>query len=230
MYNILLCDDEEDIIYALKIYLKNPEYKFFEANDGEEAVNLVKNEKIDLILLDIMMPKKDGIEAMREIRSFSNVPIILLTAKSESGDKVCGFNEGADDYVTKPFDPVEVQARVSATIRRYTSLGSKPQGSNVIKVGGIELYVDAKTCYVNGEEIDLTHSEMEILRTLMENPGVCFSPSDLYFQIWKEKVVGCEKTISVHICHLREKIEIDPANPRYLRNIWGQGYCIVRNQ
>lgn len=229
MYNILLCDDEADIIYALKIYLKNPEYTFYEANDGEEAVAIVKDVKIDLVLMDIMMPKMDGIEAMREIRSFSNVPIILLTAKSELVDKVCGFNEGADDYITKPFDPIDVQARVLATIRRYTFLGSKSQDTKVIKNGGIELYIDSRICYVNGEVVDLTHSEMEILRTLMENEGTCFSPSDLYSRIWKEKAVGCEKTISVHIRHLREKIEIDPANPRYLKNIWGQGYCIVRN-
>lgn len=230
MYNILLCDDEEDILYALKIYLRNPEYNFWEAPNGEDAVKIVRENKIDLVLLDIMMPKMDGMEAMQIIRSFCNVPIILLTAKSESVDKVNGFQGGADDYITKPFDPVDVCARVAAAIRRYTSFGSRPHSESVICIGGIELDVEAKTCFVNGEEVSLTHSEMEILKTLMENPGTCYSPSDLYFRIWKEKVTGCEKTISVHICHLREKIEIDPSNPRYLKNIWGQGYCIVGNQ
>lgn len=227
MYNILLCDDEEDILYTLKIYLQNPEYAFYEAHDGEEAVNIARKNNIDLFILDIMMPRKDGIEAMREIRTFCNAPIILLTAKSENEDKIFGFAEGADDYITKPFDSNDVKARAAAAIRRYTFFGSRPRNNDSMRIGSIELDVASRTCYVNGEIVSLTHSEMEILKTLMANPGVCFAPSDLYSRIWNEKAVGSEKTISVHIRHLREKVEIDPNNPRYLKNIWGRGYCIT---
>lgn len=227
MYQILLCDDEEDILYALKIYLKKSEYSFYEAHNGAEAVKIVKEEKIDLVLLDLMMPVMDGYKAMKEIRTFSNVPIILLTAKSEQIDKVAGFEEGADDYITKPFDPIDVQARVAAQIRRYTSFGSKPFENDVLVLGGIELNDRDKTCAINGEEIDLTYSEFEILKLLMKNPGKCFAPTDIYERIWNESIPGCERAVSVHIRHLREKIETDPANPRFLKTVWGQGYCIV---
>lgn len=227
MYQILLCDDEEDIIYALKIYLKKSEYIIFEAHNGEETIEILKKEKIDLLLLDLMMPVKDGLTAMKEIRAFSNVPIILLTAKSERLDQVTGFEEGADDYITKPFDPVDVQARVSAQLRRYTSLGSKPVSGDAITVGGIELDDSQKICLINGEEVALTFSEYEILKLLMKNPGKCFAPADIYEKVWNETVPGCERAVSVHIRHLREKIETDPANPRYLKTVWGQGYCVL---
>lgn len=224
MYQILLCDDEEDILYALKIYLKNPEYTFFEARNGEEAVAIIRENKIDLLLLDVMMPLMDGITALKTIREFSNIPVIMLTAKGESLDKVTGFEEGADDYITKPFDPLDVQARVGAQLRRYTQLGSKPISTSVHRVGGIELDDRQKKVYVNGDEVSLTFSEFEILKLLMQNTDKCFSPTEIYQHIWKENAVGSERTISVHIRHLREKIEIDPAKPRYITVVWGQGY------
>lgn len=228
MYHILLCDDEDDIRYALKIYLKNPEYVFHEAHDGAEAIEIVKKEKIDLLLLDIMMPRMDGIAAMKEIRAFSNIPIILLTAKGENEDKIEGFETGADDYITKPFEPFEVKARVSAQLRRFISLGSKAKSSSeMLKVGRIELDDISKTVFVNGEEVTLTFSEYEILKLLMKNVDKCFSPTEIYQHIWKENPMGSERTVSVHIRHLREKIEIDPAKPRLLQAVWGQGYRIV---
>lgn len=227
MYNILLCDDEEDIIYALKIYLRNPEYTFYEAKNGREAVELLKNNHMDLVLIDVMMPQMDGITAVKEIRTFSNVPVIFLTAKSESYDKVAGFEEGGDDYITKPFDPMDVKARVSAQIRRYTRLGSRQIKNNSLIIGGIVLDDSLKRVTVNGDEVSLTFSEYEILKLLMSNPQKCFSPSEIYSSIWKENAIGSERTISVHIRHLREKIEIDPANPRYITAVWGQGYRIL---
>lgn len=229
MYNILLCDDEEDILYALKIYLKNPDYSFYEARNGEEAVSIVKNNHIDLLLIDIMMPVMDGISAVKEIRKFSNIPVIFLTAKSESYDKIAGFDEGADDYITKPFDPVDVKARVSAQIRRYTVLGSKPREykEDILEIRGILLNDSKKQVLVNGEEVSLTFSEYEILKLLMSNPNTCFSPNEIYTKVWNESPVGSERAVAVHIRHLREKIEIDPAKPRYITAVWGQGYRIL---
>lgn len=228
MYNILICDDEEDILYALKIYLKNPEYCIFEAHNGAEAIEMIKQKRIDLLLLDIMMPVMDGISAMKTIREFSNIPIILLTAKGESLDKITGFEEGADDYITKPFEPFDVKARVSAQLRRFTMLGGKtPSAPQVHRVGGITMDDSQKTVFVNGEEISLTFSEYEILKLLMLHSGKCFSPSEIYQNIWKEHAIGSERTIAVHIRHLREKIEVDPANPRLLQAVWGQGYRLV---
>lgn len=227
MNKILICDDEDDIRYALKIYLKSDEYELIEAHDGKEATDMVRTGAIDLVLLDIMMPGVDGIEAMKEIRSFSNIPIILLTAKSESTDKVSGLEAGADDYITKPFDPADVRARVKAQLRRYTALGSRMASIHVIRIGGIEMDDSTKKAYVNGEEADLTFAEYEILKLLMNNPGMCFSPAEIYRTIWNEDAGGSERSIAVHIRHLREKIEVDPANPRYLQAVWGQGYRIV---
>lgn len=229
MYNILLCDDEEDILYALKIYLKNPDYSFFEARNGEEAIDIIKNNHIDVLLIDIMMPVMDGISAVGEIRKFSNIPVIFLTAKSESYDKIAGFDEGADDYITKPFNPVDVKARVSAQIRRYTVLGSKPRENkeDILEIKGILLNDTQKKVMVNGEEVSLTFSEYEILKLLMRNPNKCFSPNDIYTKIWNESPVGSERAVAVHIRHLREKIEIDPAKPRYITAVWGQGYRIL---
>jgi len=226
MYNILLCDDEDDILYALKIYLKDPNFTFYEARNGHEAIETVKENRIDLILLDIMMPQMDGLTAMQNIRQYSNVPIILLTAKSENIDKIAGLEEGADDYITKPFDPLEVRARVNAQLRRYTRLGGNTALGETLLVGGLELDDREKIVRLNGEEISFTNTEYEILKLLMNNKGKCFSPAEIYSQIWKENAIGSERTIAVHIRHIREKIEIDSANPRYLTAVWGQGYKI----
>ena len=226
MYNILICDDEEDIVFALKIYLKNPDYCFFEAHNGKEALDIIKEQHMDILLLDLMMPIMDGLTAMKEIRKVSNLPIIILTAKGESIDKIMGFDEGADDYITKPFDPIDVKNRVSAQIRRYTSLGSRPESESdsVIMMNGIVLDDSKKSVTVNGEEVSLTFSEFEILKLLISHPQKCFSPKEIYKEVWKENACGSERAIAVHIRHLREKIEIDPANPRYINAVWGQGY------
>ena len=226
MYNILICDDEKDIVNALKIYLKNSEYNFFCAYDGEEALRILKNEEIHLILLDIMMPKMDGITAMAKIRETSTVPIILLTAKSEDADKVLGLDLGADDYVTKPFQPLEVAARVRSQLRRYMQFGGGEAKAESLKIGNIELDDKAKEVTVDGEAVSLTPTEYDILKFLMQNPGRVFSPKELYKKIWNDIPYGSENTVAVHIRHLREKLEIDPAEPRYLKVVWGQGYKI----
>ena len=226
MYNVLLCDDEEDIIYALKIYLSNPERRFFEAHTGREALHLVQENSIDLILMDIMMPEMDGIAAMEAIRQFSNVPILLLTAKGEGADKVAGLESGADDYITKPFDPMEVEARVKSHLRRYTMLGGNGAPQHTMKNGGIELDDDRREVRLDGVEIKLTPTEYQILRLFMGHPGKVFSPSEIYKYVWKEEITGSEGTVAVHIRHLREKLEINPAEPRYLKVVWGQGYCM----
>ncbi|HIT59382.1 MAG TPA: response regulator transcription factor [Candidatus Faeciplasma pullistercoris] len=224
MYNILLCDDERDIVSALKIYLTNPEYSFFEAYNGEEALKILREEKVDLVLMDIMMPELDGINALSKIREFSNVPVIFLTAKSEYTDKVLGLNLGADDYVTKPFNPVELIARVKSQLRRYTLLGSAPKSIDSIRIDGIELLCESKKVTVDGEPVQLTPKEYEILKFLMMNPGICFSPSEIYRKVWGDVPIGVDNAIAVHIRHIREKIEIDPASPRYLKVAWGRGY------
>ena len=224
MYNILICDDEEDIVNALKIYLGNDSYNLFEASDGAQALGIVKNNDIHLVIMDVMMPKMDGMQAMVEIRKISNVPIILLTAKSEDLDKVLGLNVGADDYITKPFNPVEVLARVKSQLRRYMLLGAGNVRSDVIKIGGIELDDKEKTVTVDGDEVSLTPTEYDILKLLMQNPGQVFSPREIYKKIWNDTPIGSENTVAVHIRHLREKVEINPAEPRYLKVVWGQGY------
>ena len=228
MYRILLCDDEEDIIYALKIYLDNPEYEFLEAHTGREALKLVKENTLDLILLDVMMPEMDGITAMQEIRKGSNIPIILLTAKSEDLDKIVGLNSGADDYITKPFNPMEVAARVRSQLRRYTSLGGSSFQSHVFNNGGILMDDDKKEVTIDGEPVNLTHTEYEILKLFLQNPGKVYSPADIYQAVWQESAIGSEGTVAVHIRHLREKVEINPAEPRYLKVVWGQGYRMDR--
>lgn len=224
MYHILLCDDEEDILYALKIYLQNPEYQFFEAHNGREAVEIVKENLIDLVLMDIMMPEMDGMAALQEIRGFSNVPVIFLTAKGEDMDKIIGLSEGADDYITKPFQPLEVRARVKSQLRRYTTLGGSRARNHVLRFGGIEMDDEKKQVLLDGDEISLTPTEYQILKLLMENPGKVYSPSEIYSYVWKEDIAGSEGTVAVHIRHLREKLEIDPAQPRYIKVVWGQGY------
>ena len=229
MANILICDDEKDIVNALKIYLNDPDYVLFEAHNGQEAVDVVKENEIHLVLLDIMMPIMTGIEAMSQIRGFSNVPIILLTAKSEDADKVLGLNVGADDYITKPFSPLEVCARVKSQLRRYLSLGAGAKKSSVVlTIGGLELDYDARTVTLDGENISLTKKEFDILKLLMENPNRVFSPKEIYREVWREDPMGADNTVAVHIRHLREKTEIDPADPRYIKVVFGQGYKIQK--
>ncbi|MCR4730583.1 MAG: response regulator transcription factor [Saccharofermentans sp.] len=229
MANILICDDEKDIVNALKIYLNDPDYVLFEAHNGQEAVDAVKENEIHLVLLDIMMPIMNGIEAMSQIRGFSNVPIILLTAKSEDADKVLGLNVGADDYITKPFSPLEVCARVKSQLRRYLSLGAGAKKSSVVlTIGGLELDYDARTVTLDGENISLTKKEFDILKLLMENPNRVFSPKEIYREVWHEDPMGADNTVAVHIRHLREKTEIDPADPRYIKVVFGQGYKIQK--
>ena len=224
MYNILICDDEKDIVNALKIYLNDTNYQIFEAYTGKEALEITEKENIHLILLDIMMPEMDGITAMAKIREFSNVPIILLTAKSEDTDKVLGLNVGADDYVTKPFNPVELLARVKSQLRRYTQLGGANITPEVLMIGGIALNDKTKIVTVDGEKISLTPKEYDILKLFMDNPGRVMSPKEIYRQVWKETPFGTDNTVAVHIRHLREKIEINPTEPRYLKVVFGQGY------
>ena len=225
MYNILICDDQPDIVSALKIYLTPEGYQLFEAYNGTDAVNIVRENDIHLILLDVMMPGMDGITATAKIREFSNVPIILLTAKSETEDKVLGLNVGADDYITKPFAPVEVLARVRSQLRRYAQLGSRPEeNSGELTLGGISMDDRTKTVTVEGDPVALTPTEYAILQLLMKNPGKVFSTKVLYESVWQEAALGSEGAVAVHIRHLREKIEINPSEPRYLKVVWGQGY------
>ena len=225
MYNVLICDDQPEIVNALKIYLTPEGYGLFEAKDGAEALQIVKSRDIHLVLLDIMMPNMDGITATAKIREFSNVPILLLTAKSETEDKVLGLNVGADDYITKPFVPVEVLARVRSHLRRYDRLGAKPmEDSGTITIGGIVLDDRAKTVAVDGEDVSLTPIEYEILKLLMENPGKVYSTRSIYETVWQENPYGSENAVAVHIRHLREKIEINPSEPRYIKVVWGRGY------
>ena len=230
MYNILICDDDKDIVSALKIYLESEGYRTFEAYNGKEALAVLDREDVHLVLLDVMMPGMDGITALAKLRESSNVPVILLTAKSEDTDKVLGLNVGADDYVTKPFNPVELQARVRSQLRRYLQLGGGAVKEDVIQIGGIRLDDRSKTVTVDGEPVSLTPREYDILKLLMQNPGRVFHPRDLYRKVWNEEPFGAESTVAVHIRHLREKIEIDPAEPRYLRAVWGQGYKMERGK
>lgn len=224
MYNILICDDSKDIVNALKIYLAPEGYKLFEAYNGADAVKIARENDIHLILLDVMMPGMDGITATSKIREFSNAPIILLTAKSETEDKVLGLNVGADDYITKPFAPVEVLARVKSQLRRFSSLGSRTEDSDTLTLGGIVLNDRTKEVTVEGEPVNLTPTEYAILKLLMSSPGKVFSTKVLYESVWQEVALGSEGAVAVHIRHLREKIEINPSEPRYLKVMWGQGY------
>ena len=225
MYNILICDDQPDIVNALKIYLSPEGYTLYEAFNGNQALKIIRQQDIHLVLLDIMMPQLDGITTTAKIREFSNVPIILLTAKSETEDKVLGLNVGADDYITKPFVPVEVLARVRSQLRRYAQLGSRPEEtSGTITIGDIILDDRTKTVTVSGEPAALTPTEYSILKLLMSNPGKVYSTKDLYEAVWQEVALGSEGAVAVHIRHLREKIEINPSEPRYLKVVWGQGY------
>ncbi|MBR4034605.1 MAG: response regulator transcription factor [Clostridia bacterium] len=228
MYNILICDDEADIVSALKIYLASPDLNFFTASTGVEALRILDKEEIHLIILDIMMPVMDGMTAAVKIRETSNVPIIFLSAKSEDSDKILGLNIGADDYITKPFNPIEVSARVRSQLRRYFTLGGSNKTDDVITIGGLEIDNREKKFMLDGEEVALTPKEYDILKLLMSNPGKVFSPSEIYTLVWKESALTGDNTVAVHIRHLREKIEINPAEPRYLKVVWGQGYKIEK--
>ncbi|MCD8311218.1 MAG: response regulator transcription factor [Firmicutes bacterium] len=233
MYTILVCDDDKDIVNALKIYLEGDGYKVVPAYSGREAVDAVKKEQIDLALLDIMMPEMDGITATRAVREFENIPIILITAKSEDSDKVLGLNVGADDYITKPFSPMEVLARVRSQLRRYNTLGGRElnqskSDTDVYAFGGIELDDRTKTVKVDGEVVSLTPIEYSILLLFLKNPGRVFSTADIYARVWNEptgsSLYGGDGTVPVHIRHLREKLEITPERPRYIKAVWGHGY------
>lgn len=224
MYNILICDDEQDIVNALKIYLADPNYNILEAFTGVQALKVMEEQEVHLVIMDIMMPEMDGISAMVKIREHSNVPVILLTAKSEDTDKILGLNVGADDYITKPFNPVEVAARVRSQLRRYMQLGGGTIRTDIYTIGGIELDDREKLVKLDGEPVSLTPKEYDILKLLMSNPGRVYSPKDIYRQVWNDLPFGSENTVAVHIRHLREKLEINPAEPRYLKVVWGQGY------
>ncbi len=224
MYNIIVCDDEKDIVSALEIYLTAEGYHVFRAENGREALTLAQNEDVHLMLLDVMMPQMDGLETLTRLREFSNIPVILLTAKSEDSDKILGLNVGADDYVTKPFNPVEVLARVRSQLRRYLQLGAGLVRPASIVIGGIELDDSAKTVTVDGEPVALTPKEYDILRFLMTNAGAVFTPAEIYRRVWGDIPLNAAGAIAVHIRHLREKLEIDPAEPRYIKVVWGKGY------
>ena len=227
MYTILVCDDDRDIVSALDIYLTSEGYRTVKAYDGLEAVKAAEAQPVDLILMDIMMPGLDGIRATAKLREKFNVPIILLTARSEDSDKVLGLNIGADDYITKPFNPIEVIARVKSQLRRYTSLGGKSgtsENTQLLTNGSIALDDSAKSVTVDGDRVNLTPLEYNILLLLLKNPGRVFSTSQIYELVWNDPSLGSENTVAVHIRHLREKIEIDPANPRYIKVVWGLGY------
>lgn len=228
MNTVLVCDDEKDIVSALKIYLESEGYAVECAYDGAQALSLLESRDISLVLMDIMMPVMDGISAMVKIRERSNVPVILLTAKGEDTDKILGLNVGADDYITKPFNPLEVLARVRSQLRRYTMLGAAQIKQSCLTVGGISMDDSSKTVTVDGEPAALTPTEYDILKLLMENPGQVFHPRDIYKRVWKDEPYGAESTVAVHIRHLREKLEINPAEPRYIKAVWGQGYKMER--
>ena len=226
MHTILICDDEPDIASALRIYLTAEGYEVLTAKDGQEALAIMESRQVHLVLMDVMMPKLDGISATARLRERSNVPIILLTAKSEDTDKVLGLTVGADDYVTKPFNPVELLARVRSQLRRYTLLGAMEAASagERLVIGGVELDDERKQVWVDGEPVSLTPTEYSILKLMMAHPDKVFSSREIYRTVWNGAPLAAENTVAVHIRHLREKLEIDPAEPRYLQVVWGQGY------
>ena len=224
MYNILICDDEKDIVSALKIYLEAEGYRTYCAYNGREALAIIRAQEIHLVLMDIMMPEMDGISAMVKLREESNLPVILLTAKGEDTDKVLGLNVGADDYITKPFNPVEMLARVRSQLRRYLQLGGGQVRASTLVIGGICLDDNAKTVTVDGDPVSLTPKEYDILRFLMQNAGTVFSPSEIYRRVWGDVPLNATGAIAVHIRHLREKLEISPSEPRYIKVVWGKGY------
>lgn len=230
MFNILVCDDDKEIVEAIDIYLSQEGYHILKAYDGLQAIEIMKKEEVHLILLDIMMPNLDGIRATRKIRETSSVPIIMLSAKSEDVDKILGLNIGADDYITKPFNPLELIARVKSQLRRYTQLGNlaTEEKEAVYVCGGLVVNDDLKTVTVDGEPVKLTPIEYNILVLLIKNQGKVFSIEQIYENIWNEEAIGADNTVAVHIRHIREKIEINPREPRYLKVVWGIGYKIEK--
>lgn len=229
MTNILVCDDDREIVEAIEIYLSQEGYRIFKAYDGEQAIALLQKEEIHLLIMDIMMPRLDGIRATLKIREYSSIPIIILSAKSEDTDKILGLNIGADDYIAKPFNPLELVARVKSNLRRYTSLGSLNVESKALyQVGGLVINDDTKEVSVDGEAVKMTPIEYNILLLLMKNQGRVFSINQIYESIWNEDAIGADNTVAVHIRHIREKIEINPREPRYLKVVWGVGYKIEK--
>lgn len=227
MANILVCDDDREIVDAIEIYLMNEGYQIYKAYDGEQAVEMIKKNDIHLLIMDVMMPRLDGIHATLKIREYSGIPIIILSAKSEDTDKILGLNIGADDYITKPFNPLELIARVKSNLRRYTTLGSLNVENNaVFNVGGLSINDDTKEVTVDGEMVKLTPIEYNILLLLVKNQGRVFSIDQIYESIWNEDAIGADNTVAVHIRHIREKIEINPKEPRYLKVVWGVGYKV----
>ena len=227
---ILVCDDDKEIVEAIEIYLMQEGYNVEKAYDGQEALKIVKDKKIDLMIIDVMMPKLDGIRATLQIRKESKIPIIILSAKTEDADKILGLNVGADDYVTKPFNPLELVARVKSQLRRYTTLSSYgDEEGNVYEAGGLLINDDLKKVIVDGEEVKLTPIEYNILLLLLKNKGKVYSINQIYENIWNEEAIGADNTVAVHIRHIREIIEINPKEPRYLKVVWGVGYKIEEN-
>ena len=231
MANILVCDDDKEIVDAIEIYLSQDGYKIYKAYDGEQAIQILDREEIHLLIMDIMMPKLDGIRATLKIREYSSIPIIILSAKSEDTDKILGLNIGADDYICKPFNPLELVARVKSNLRRYTSLGSLTgENKAIYQVGGLVLNDDTKQVTVDDEPVKMTPIEYNILLLLMKNQGRVYSINQIYESIWNEDAIGADNTVAVHIRHIREKIEINPKEPRYLKVVWGVGYKIDKEQ
>lgn len=228
MHNILVVDDDKEIVGAIEIYLKKEGYHILKAYNGNQALKIIQENEIHLVILDIMMPEKDGIETLEEMRKDKKIPVILLSAKSEDYDKIGGLNAGADDYITKPFNPLELIARVNSNLRRYVSLGAleNKNNSKVYQTGGLEINDETKKVTVDGKEVKLTATEYNILKFLLENKGKVYSIPEIYESVWKEEGFGAENIIAVHIRHIREKIEINPKDPKYLKVIWGVGYKI----
>lgn len=228
---IIVCDDDKEIVDAIEIYLSQEGYKVFKAYDGKQALDILKSQDIQLIIMDVMMPKLDGIHATLKIREYSSIPIIILSAKSEDSDKILGLNIGADDYITKPFNPLELVARVKSNLRRYTSLGNiHGEGKALYQVGGLCINDENKQVTVDGETVKMTPIEYSILLLLVKNLGKVFSINEIYENIWNEEAIGVDNTVAVHIRHIREKIEINPREPRYLKVVWGVGYKIDIDQ
>ena len=232
MQTILVCDDEKEIVEAIGIYLEGEGFRVLKAYDGKEALDVLDKESVDLVILDVMMPGLDGIRTTLKIREKSNIPIIILSAKSEDNDKILGLNIGADDYIAKPFNPLELMARVKSQLRRYNKLGSpvKEQSRAIYRVGGLVINDDNKEVTVDDEPVKLTPIEYNILLLLMKNAGRVFSINEIYEQIWNEEAIGADNTVAVHIRHIREKIEINPREPRYLKVVWGVGYKVEKQQ
>lgn len=230
MAKILVCDDDKDIVEAIDIYLTQEGYEVLKAYDGDEAIKVLKRNEVDLLIMDVMMPRLDGIRATLKIRENMSLPIIILSAKSEDADKILGLNIGADDYITKPFNPLELVARVKSQLRRYTQLGSTARSDNQseFRTGGLVIRDDLKEVTVDGEKVKLTPIEYNILLLLVKNQGKVFSINQIYENIWNEEAIGADNTVAVHIRHIREKIEINPKEPRYLKVVWGIGYKVEK--